>query len=205
MDNLSNALRQVQLCLRDVKEPWLVGGSCGLLLQGVPLQATPRDLDLYTDSQEAALIHQALSDYSIDAQIEDESGIYKSVLSHYEVCGIRVELVGGFEVAALNSLYKVEAAFLAKSNLLEIDLPVRDNEGSMAAVPVPALKLMPLEHELLFNLMRSRPDRYEAIAPVMRSRHVGLTKTMSELIQRNTLDEALIFLIMQLLHIKVVQ
>ncbi|MFD0680933.1 MULTISPECIES: hypothetical protein [unclassified Paenibacillus] len=199
INKLSEALRQVHLSLRSVREPWLVGGSCGLLLQGVPLHAAPRDLDLYTDKPAAAVIHRVLLPYSVDQQIEDQSGIYKSILSHYDINGINVELVGGFEVTALDSLYKVEAAYLADTHLLEMNtIQEADLDDE---VSIPHLKVMPLEHELLFNLLRNRPDRYEAIATVIRSRNVGLTQTMRQLIERNSLSEAVVAQLMQLLHV----
>jgi hypothetical protein len=64
------------------------------------------------------------------------------------------------------------------------------------------IKLMPLEHELLFNLLRSRPDRYEAIAAVMRSRMTEMSETMCELIRRNTWSDRVIEQLMQLLQTK---
>ncbi|NOU97567.1 hypothetical protein GC093_30725 [Paenibacillus sp. LMG 31456] len=197
INKLIEVLRQVQLSLRGVKEPWLVGGSCGLLLHGVPLHAAPRDLDLYTDSLGATEIHKVLLPYSIDHQIEDQSGIYKSILSHYEINGIHVELVGEFEVTALGSIYKVEAAFLAEAPSLEIGEVLLNNQDAEALIP--ALNVMPLEHELLFNVLRNRPDRYEAIAVVLRNRNAELTPIMRELIERNSLDDAVIAQLKELL------
>lgn len=110
-ETLTGPLRTIQDCLREVEATWLVGGSCGLLLQDVALTAAPRDLDLYVDAEGALELHQALSDYATDSQVEDRSSIYRSILSHYRIEGAKVELVGGFEVTSKDSLYKVEVDF----------------------------------------------------------------------------------------------
>jgi hypothetical protein len=187
---LSAALRQVQVLLKDAQASWLLGGSCGLLLQGVPLKAAPRDLDLYVDSEGALELHQALSAYSTDQQVEDRTAIYHSILSHYAIAGTKVELVGGFEVNTHKSLYKVEVDFLSKhySHLYKLSLSTEDGPAENKGI----LRLMPLEHELIFNLLRKRPDRYEAIAAVMRSRQAHFSQAMDELVARNQLSETVI-------------
>ncbi|WKL02675.1 hypothetical protein Q0F98_01795 [Paenibacillus amylolyticus] len=38
-------------------QTWLLGGSCGLLLQGVELQQAPRDIDIYADVAAAKELH----------------------------------------------------------------------------------------------------------------------------------------------------
>ncbi|WP_246079034.1 nucleotidyltransferase domain-containing protein [Paenibacillus piri] len=189
LDHLENALRQVQLRLRGVDKPWLVGGSCGLLLHGVPLQAPPRDLDLYADDESASELHRALSGYAVDEQTEDRSGMYRSILSHYSIEDIKVELVCGFEVTAHESVYRVEAGYLVQSQPIAIRTGGVMEPETESDVSLPPLKLMPLEHELLFNVLRDRPDRYEAIAGVMRSRSKGMTPFMRELMRRNRLGK----------------
>jgi hypothetical protein len=186
---LSIALRQVQVLLKETKIAWLVGGSCGLLLQGVPLATAPRDLDLYVDSEGAQELHQALSEYSIDQQAEDHTAIYHSILSHYSIAGTKVELVGGFEVNTNGSNYKVEVDFLSECCSHLYELTTDDGSAGDTGKIKETLRLMPLEHELIFNVLRNRPDRYEAIAAVMRSRQSKLSKAMEELLARNSLSE----------------
>jgi hypothetical protein len=195
LETLAGALRQVRIDLKEVRAPWLVGGSCGLLLQGVPLTAAPRDLDLYVDAEGSQEVHQALSAYSTDQQKEDCTAIYRSILSHYAIDGIKVELVGGFEVSAHGSLYKVEVGFLSEHYSPEFKLYT----GDSSVETIGPLRLMPLEHELLFNLLRSRPDRYEAIAALMRGRQAKLSNAMNDLINRNDLNESLIYELNRLL------
>ncbi|WP_133253929.1 nucleotidyltransferase domain-containing protein [Paenibacillus xerothermodurans] len=188
MKKLLFALGQAEHLLRNVSDPWLLGGSCGLLLQGVPLQKTPRDLDLYADVSGAKEIHDRLSAYSIDEPVDDESGIYRSVLSHYDIHGIIVELVSGFEVIAFDSCYKVEAAFLHSYHAHELVLTDALSSGEQDSPAPVRLKVMPLEHELLFNILRDRPDRYTAIAEELRERKGGVTPAMRDLLARNAIS-----------------
>ncbi|WP_282935640.1 hypothetical protein [Paenibacillus sp. RC67] len=183
IDKLGDALRTLQIKLHDIEQPWLVGGSCGLLMQGVPIAEAPKDLDLYADPAGAKEIHGILAEYAIDEQVEDRSPIYYSLLSHYSINGIKVELVGGFQVTMRDSIYKVNAALLYDRYAMKYSL----NAGEGYA----PIKLMPLEHELIFNLLRERPDRYEAIAKVMLNRNGGTTHALKELILQNSIDEAL--------------
>ncbi|MCZ8520547.1 MULTISPECIES: nucleotidyltransferase family protein [Paenibacillus] len=172
---LSLALQEIGARSRGLGASWLIGGSTGLLLQDVPLAAPPRDLDLYADKEAAALLHQALLPWSTDLQEESETGMYRSILSHYEIAGVAVELVGAFEVRTAVSRYCVEADYLRAKHALLLDI----GQGIETA-------LMPLAHELLFNLLRGRPDRYEAIAAVLRSRQDPRElAALSDLLSRN--------------------
>ncbi|WP_179232656.1 nucleotidyltransferase domain-containing protein [Paenibacillus rigui] len=182
MDKLIEALATIRRRLEPLGVPWLVGGSTGLLLQGVPLDAAPRDLDIYADDEGAKVIHAALAAYSIDEQTEDRSGLYRSVLSHYVIHDVKVELVGGFEVKAYGCFYKVEAAYLFHHYA---GLP-HGTDYSLDTV-----RLMPLEHELVFNVLRNRPDRYESIAQVIQARNQepGLTGVLEELLIRHCWTE----------------
>ncbi|MGF7030461.1 hypothetical protein J2T17_001366 [Paenibacillus mucilaginosus] len=172
---LRQALEEIGRSGRNLPGSWLVGGSTGLLLQGVPLAAPPRDLDLYTDRETAAELHGALLAWSVDKQEESATEIYRSILSHYVISGVNVELVGAFEVRTPESAYRVEAEYLRREHALTL----RVGEGTEAG-------LMPLAHELLFNLLRRRPDRYEAIAAVMVRRRDGRElAALRELLSRN--------------------
>nr|WP_233903739.1 hypothetical protein [Paenibacillus polymyxa] len=106
---------------------------------------------------------------SIDRQQVDRSGSYVSLLSHYDLEGFPVELVGGFEVLCGGALYRLEIERLLWSAGVQLEL------GSAS------LRLMPLSHELLFNILRNRPDRYKAIADVMKRdprRHIIVLKQL---------------------------
>lgn len=146
---------------------WLLGGSCSLLLQGVKLDKSPRDIDIYTDTGGISELHKTLDIWAKDTPQLDEEGMYQSVLSHYEIEGYSVELVGGFTVTSHHSTYHVEVEHL---------LYDRGPENRLQDV---SFRLMPLSHELVFNVLRGREDRYVAIADVIRQQaehHVELLK-----------------------------
>ncbi|WP_112882618.1 hypothetical protein [Paenibacillus montanisoli] len=135
---------------------WLIGGSAGLLLRGLELGRPPRDLDLYADEADAAVLHKALLPYAVDEQHESVSPIYRSVLSHYLIEGIQVELVGGFIVSAGGDRYEVEVAEV----LSPLQLPMTIGDCLVGIVP--------LAHELWFNVLREREDRTRLIASQIR-------------------------------------
>lgn len=154
---VTRALAVMGGLLADCPAVWLVGGSCGALLQGVALDAVPRDLDVYVDASGAKDAHARLQSFSLDEQAYSETGMYGSLLSHYEIEGVQVELVGSLSVRVKQSEYEVRV----------VDVLSRfARAGSIGGVPV---RFMPLAHELLFNVLRDRPDRYEPIAAAMRT------------------------------------
>lgn len=52
MPELENVLAITIRKLNQVSIPWLLGGSCSLLLQDVKLAKPPRDIDIYADAGE---------------------------------------------------------------------------------------------------------------------------------------------------------
>ena len=154
----------------------MIGGSCGLLLQSVPIGSVPNDLDIYVDAREASLFHRALRRYAADEQQYSETDKYCSVLSHYHIGDVAVELVAGFTVKVPGALYRIDIANVMKPFGCQVVL-----DGTEVGV-------MPLAHELLFNVLRDRPDRYEAVAETMRkdlSRHLPALKAI---VAMNELD-----------------
>lgn len=177
-DAVLRALRVIGRRLEQDDGKWLVGGSCGALLQNVPLPAAPRDLDVYADVQDARGIHAALADFSTDEQVYSETGMYGSLLSHYSIEGVQVELVGSLKVRLDKADYEVRVR-----SLLSVYADTAVSDG----IRVP---LMPLSHELLFNVLRLREDRYRFLAETMRmapERHLPL---MDELVRGNRIGKA---------------
>ncbi|WP_411347346.1 hypothetical protein [Paenibacillus sp. WLX2291] len=155
--------------------PWLLGGSCGLLLQGVQLERSPRDIDLYADGPAISGLDEQLrhSFALLDGPELNETRMYRSTLSHYQGEDCTIELVGDFEVRARESYYRVHV----------------DRTLYMAATMVElnghTVRLMPLEHELIFNLLRDRADRYEAIAEQLRQQPERHEPLLRQLIDHN--------------------
>ncbi|AZN40709.1 nucleotidyltransferase family protein [Paenibacillus albus] len=170
------ALERFAEATEGTKAKWLIGGSTGLLLRGMELEKLPRDLDLYADEADAAVLHQALLPYAIDEQHQSVSPIYRSVLSHYVIEGIQVELVGGFVVTAGEDCYKVE---------------VRDTLASRQALIEAGdykLGIVPLGHELWFNVLRRREDRVALIASQIRQEPDQHAEAVQYIASRNQLS-----------------
>lgn len=166
---LETAISRLAQLLSGSGVHWMLGGSSGLWLQGVKLASAPRDIDLYADLEAAAIIHEHLKELAIDEPIEDRSGIYVSRLSHYNVENASAELVGGFEVHSEGISYHVEVSGYLWEAGPEI---------------ISGLHLMPLAHELVFNLLRNRQDRVEAIKAEI-SRQAGPhRKVLDTMVQR---------------------
>ncbi|GIP37482.1 hypothetical protein J31TS4_07620 [Paenibacillus sp. J31TS4] len=168
-DAIRKALASVADRLEGADAVWMVGGSCGLLLQDVQLDRPPRDLDLYADQAGAKLVYEALAADATDKPAYSETPIYASELVHFAIEGMAVELVGGFRVMARDCRYEVSMNRL---------LPYA---SSWTGLSRPIL-LMPLAHELVFNWLRERPDRYERIAETMKRQGDEQTAALSALL-----------------------
>jgi len=136
-------------------QPWLIGGSCGLLMQEIELPAKPRDLDIYIDKEAVGAFHQVMLDYAVDEPAFSATDKYSSTLAHYRIGELPIELVAGFEVRVPQALYRVDIEGLSSQY------------GPTAILDGMKVQCMPLAHELLFNLLRDRPDRYVPIAEKM--------------------------------------
>ncbi|MGF9699134.1 MULTISPECIES: hypothetical protein [Paenibacillus] len=153
---LSAALLETAKAWNGEPYTWLLGGSCGLLLQQVELPQAPRDIDVYADLAAAKRLHHSAPGTMLDEPVVDRTGPYASLLSHYQVGECALELVGGFEVWSQKSWYRIEIE------------QILAHHAPQAQIGSYTLRLMPLAHELLFNLLRGRADRYEPIANVIR-------------------------------------
>ncbi|WP_338551740.1 hypothetical protein [Paenibacillus sp. KS-LC4] len=164
--------------------PWVVGGSAGLMLRGAALTSEPRDLDLYTDEADVDCLHALLQPFATDIPVLDETGIYRSRLSHYLIDGVTVELVGGFVVRAHDSCYETQV----RSLLLPYAEQMTVRGGSALAATV---TVVPLAHELWFNVLRDRRDRYELIIEAYCEDEVRHSPALEQLESRNQLSAAL--------------
>jgi len=175
-----SALEKIAALLDGSDLRYVVGGSTGLALRGARLGRAPRDVDLYADEAEVRAVHALLQAYSIDEPRYDESGRYRSILSHYRIDGAVVELVGDFRIAAGASDYATEVAavlFPACDRIVLGDV----------AVPV-----VPPGHELVFNLLRERADRAELAGALIAADPGKHLPTLLEITRRNRLAPELV-------------
>lgn len=156
MNDVNRVYRALAAIVKAVgRSKWVVGGSAGLLLQGLPL--SPNDVDIYCDDEDIASLHNALREFAIDEPECSTTAIYRSRLAHYRIEGLVVELVGGFRVCAMGCSYSIKVKELLIPYAQLVQLP-----EAREYVPV-----VPLAHELLFNVLRERCDRITPIVAMM--------------------------------------
>ncbi|MFX3633497.1 MAG: nucleotidyltransferase domain-containing protein [Candidatus Pristimantibacillus sp.] len=175
---IESALTSIVRVTNGSEVSWIVGGSAGLMLRGLKLSSEPRDLDIYSDDADFDRLYDMLQPFAVDKPLLDESGIYRSKLCHFHIDGVSVELVGGFVVKAHGCRYETEVATLL--------LPYSDSVyvSEDATVPV-----VPLAHELWFNVLRDRPDRSQLIIEAYRADEKSHQEALAQLEKRNHLSE----------------
>lgn len=99
---------------------------------------------MYVDDEDVDLVHRLLQAYALDEPESSVTDKYRSTLSHYRIAGAMVELVGGFRVSACDSVYLTEVR--------QVLYPACDRIELGGAI----LPIVPLGHELIFNLLRER-------------------------------------------------
>ena len=157
MSRIERALCRIADRVSGTGIAWIVGGSAGLMLRDLRLPAPPRDLDLYADPADARAMHEALAPYAVDQPVRSVTERYESILSHYVVEDVQVELVGGFVVEDRGCRYEVRVR--------DVLLPAAERRilGSCGT----GVAVVPLAHELWFNWLRGRRDRLELVASAM--------------------------------------
>lgn len=167
------ALARLAEMLQSCEARWVLGGSTGLALRGAKLESAPRDIDIYADRESVYLIHDKLRQIVMDPPEDNETERYQSILSHYRVEDTVVEVVGNFRVKALQSCYLTEV-----NDVLSPSCDWIESQGY--TIPV-----VPLGHELIFNLLRERKDRAQIIGELLSQdphKHLPILHT---LLQRN--------------------
>jgi hypothetical protein len=173
---MDTALAKLALMLEGSQARWIVGGSTGLALRGAILERAPSDLDIYVDGNAVVPVDEKLRDYRLDGPTENRTERYLSILSHYCIEDTMVELVGDFRVTAFQSAYKTEVD--------DFLFPGSDS----IEVANHAVAIIPLGHELIFNLLRERPDRAAEAGRLISEdpkRHLPL---LQQLIRRNEIS-----------------
>ncbi|MWC28454.1 hypothetical protein [Paenibacillus sp. MMS18-CY102] len=182
LERMEFAMGAIAELMNDSGARWIVGGSTGLALRGIGIGRPPRDLDLYSDLDSALLLHKRLERYSVDQQHWSETDRYQSLLSHYVIETVPVEVVGGFVVQAHGCRYALEVNDWLLGHSLEVQCNGK------------RLHVVPLSHELLFNVLRDRTDRADIIvqAAIETRAASELADQLVELSYRNVLQEELI-------------
>ncbi|MHB0922846.1 MAG: nucleotidyltransferase domain-containing protein [Bellilinea sp.] len=94
-DEYFQALEKITAGLKDEAVIWVVTGSVGMALQGMPLEV--HDIDLQTDRDGAYIIERALVNFSVQPVRFVESERIQSLLGMLIIDGIKVEIMGGIQ------------------------------------------------------------------------------------------------------------
>jgi hypothetical protein len=174
-DYPASALARLAEIMKGCDARWVVGGSTGLVLRGAALKQAPRDLDIYSDRENIPQIHKRLLEYRLDGPENNETERYCSILSHYRLLDTIIELVGDFRVSALQSLYTTEVSEVLYPGSDKVDIQGLD------------IPIVPLGHELIFNLLRERKDRAIVAGQLISQEPAKHLPMLFTLLQRNSL------------------
>lgn len=88
-------LRKIVTCLKDEPVQWVVTGSVGMALQGMPLEV--HDIDIQTNKDGAYEIERLLWEFIVKPIRYFESERIRSHLGMCEIDGIQVEIMGDIQ------------------------------------------------------------------------------------------------------------
>lgn len=142
----ARVLRFIAKRLEDSAVDWVVTGSMGMALQGVPFEV--HDIDIQTDHAGAYQVEARLMEFVVTPVRYTVSERIRSHLGELEVEGVRVEIMGGIEKLI--------------EGVSEPPVDVRDHRCWVALndVRVPVLSL---EYECEAYLKLGRAEKAEAL------------------------------------------
>ncbi len=99
-----NVLRQIHARLSNTDVNWVVTGSLGFALQGVPVQ--PNDIDIQTDKVGAYEIERRFSDVIIRKVKYSAIERIKSHFGALQIDGIEVEIMGDIQKRGVDGVWE---------------------------------------------------------------------------------------------------
>jgi hypothetical protein len=141
--------------LKDKDINWVLTGSTGMALQGMPLEV--HDIDLQTDEAGAYEIDRLLADYAVKPVRYKPSERIRSHFGEFMMDGVEVEVMGDMVKLLDNSTWEPSVDIAALRCWVEID-------GSL--VPV-----LPLEYEYQAYLKMGRFERAEMLRAFIEKKH----------------------------------
>ena len=99
-----NVLRQIRARLFNTDVNWVVTGSLGVALQGVPVQ--PHDIDIQTDKMGAYEIERLFSDVVIRKVKFSAAERIKSHFGALQIDGIEVEIMGDIQKRGADGVWE---------------------------------------------------------------------------------------------------
>ncbi|MBU6145185.1 MAG: hypothetical protein KGO83_00565 [Paenibacillaceae bacterium] len=147
MQAIISAMHTMAHALAGSEAVWLLGGSSALAMRGIALAAPPRDVDVYADEMDVHRIANELQQYVVKPAHYSATALYASTRVLLRMHGVDVEIVGDLTVTTPSSRYTVRVR----------DVLMHDAELCHG------IPLMPLAHEYVFNVLRARQDRVDAL------------------------------------------
>lgn len=118
-----DALRLIVDRLQGLPFPWVVTGSLGMALQGMPLHVN--DIDLQTNQEGAFEIERRLKDFSVQPVRLIEKEQMRSYLGALEIQSIAVEIMGDIQRLGTNGWEPVDlAAYIHFAQAAGMRIPV---------------------------------------------------------------------------------
>jgi hypothetical protein len=148
---LKTVIRRIVPALFMHQQPWAVLGSTASSLQGLPVE--PPDIDIATSIPGAYLISGCLIDYMRNPVRYGETENYASHFGIFDVEGVRVEVMGDLVIRGVGGVIDTTEHFTRWSEKVRV--------VKVDGIPVPCV---PLEWQLVANLIIGRYDRSQAIA-----------------------------------------
>ncbi len=97
-------LEKIVSRLRDSPIAWVVTGSLGMALQGVPVEV--HDIDIQTDKDGAYRIENCFAEYVVQPVRYAESERIRSYLGVLKIDGIKVEIMGDIQKRLGNQIWE---------------------------------------------------------------------------------------------------
>lgn len=113
------ALRKILTRLEDCPHSWVITGSLGMALQGVPVEV--HDIDIQTDQEGASEVERRFFEYVIQPVQYLESERIRSHLGKLKIDGVQVEIMGGIQKRLDDQRWEDPVEFERYRHWIEID------------------------------------------------------------------------------------
>jgi hypothetical protein len=114
-----SVLRKLVLRLEGCTHDWVVTGSVGMALQGMPVEV--HDIDLQTDRKGAYEIERLLKEYVVEPVRYRESNRIRSHLGKLEIESIRMEIIGDVQKRIDESAWEAPVTVEAYRQWVEME------------------------------------------------------------------------------------
>ncbi len=152
-----NVLRKIHARLHNTSVNWVVTGSLGFSLQGVPVE--PNDIDIQTDEAGAYEIEHRFSDAVIKKVEFSSTERIRSYFGALQIDGIKVEIMGDIQKRSADGVWEREVDLVRYKRMVEIE-----------GMQVPVLSL---EYEYQAYLKLGRIEKAEVLRKWLDSEHAA--------------------------------